>query len=98
MGDGCGVAVVSAGHVGITRSLGIVFNAADVLWMSEVRGMRGVGVVSEMCICLVRNGVGGVGGEWMRALGLGFTNPVCRSRGRVGHVSVFWLRWCGWCM
>ena len=19
------------------------------------------------------------------------------DRGSVGHVSVFWLRWCGWC-
>ena len=28
------------------------------------------------------------GGEWMRGLGLGFTNPV-------GRVYVFWLRWCG---
>ena len=34
------------------------------------------------------------GAEWMRELGLGFTNPV-GTRG-VGHVSVFWLRWCGW--
>ena len=35
-------------------------------------------------------------GEWMRELGLGFTNPV-GTGGSVGHVSVFWLRWCGWC-
>ena len=33
------------------------------------------------------------GGEWMRELGLGFTNPVGTYRGSVGHVSVFWL--CG---
>ena len=33
------------------------------------------------------------GGEWVTELGLCFTNPV----GSVGHVSVFWLRWCGWC-
>ena len=26
-----------------------------------------------MCMCLAR---GGVGGQWMRGLGLGFTNPV----------------------
>ena len=26
-----------------------------------------------MCMCLAR---GGVDGEWMRGLGLGFTNPV----------------------
>ena len=36
------------------------------------------------------------GGEWMRELGLGFTTPV-GDRGSVGHVSVFWLRWSGWC-
>ena len=27
-------------------------SAADVLWMSVVRGMRGVGGVCEMSICL----------------------------------------------
>ena len=36
------------------------------------------------------------GGEWMRELGLGFTNPV-GTGGVSGHVSVFRLRWCGWC-
>ena len=46
--------VVSAGHVGGTRSSGIVSNAADVLWMSVVRGMRGVGKVCEMCMCAAR--------------------------------------------
>ena len=35
--------------------------------------------------------------EWMRELGLGFTDPV-GTRGSVGRLSVFWLRWCGWCM
>ena len=54
----------------------IVSSAADVLWMSVVRGMRGVGEVYEMCICLARGCVGEEGGEWMRGLGLGFTNPV----------------------
>ena len=34
-------------------------SAADVLWVSVVRGMRGVGEVCEMCMCLVRGGVGG---------------------------------------
>ena len=28
------------------------------------------------CMCLARGGVGGEGGEWMRELGLGFSNPV----------------------
>ena len=35
------------------------------------------------------------GGEWMRELGLGFTNHL-GAGGSVGHVSVFWLQWCGW--
>ena len=48
------------------------------------------------CVCvLARGGVGGEGGEWMRELGLGFTNPLGTGGGSVGHVSVFWLRWCG---
>ena len=45
-----------------------------------------------MCMCLARCGVGGEGGEWMRGLGLGFTNPV----GTGGMLDVFWLRWCRW--
>ena len=36
-------------------------SAVGVLGMSVVRGMRGVGVVSEMCMCLVRDCVGGEG-------------------------------------
>ena len=54
-GDGiAGVVVVSAGHVGGTHGSGIVSSAADVLWMSVVRGMRGVSEVCEMCMCLFR--------------------------------------------
>ena len=34
--------------------------------MSGVRGIRGAGVVCEMCMCLAWSGVGGEGGEWMR--------------------------------
>ena len=68
--------VVSAGHVSGTRSSGIVSSAADMLWMIVVRGMRVVGGVCEMCMCLALRVVGGEGGEWMRGLGLGFTNPV----------------------
>ena len=59
--------MVSAGHVGGTRCSGIVSSASDVLWM------RGVGELCEMCMCLAR---GGVGGEWMKGLGLDFTNPL----------------------
>ena len=66
--------MLSAGHAGGTRGSGIVSSAADVLWMSVVRGLRGVGGVCDMC--LARGGVGGDGPEWMRGLGLGFTNPV----------------------
>ena len=66
--------VVSARHVGGTRGSGIVSSAADVLWMSAVRGMRGVG---GECTCLDGGGVGVEGGgEWMRRLGLGFSNLV----------------------
>ena len=61
-----------------------------MLWLSVVRGIRGVGGVCEMYMCLARGGVGGEGGEWMRGLGLGFTNPV--GTGEVLDVCVFWLR------
>ena len=41
MGRGEGVIAVSAGHeyVGDTRGSAIMSSAADVLWMSVVRGM-----------------------------------------------------------
>ena len=42
--------VVSAGHVGGTRGSSTVSSAVDMLTMSVVRGMRGVGGVCEMCI------------------------------------------------
>ena len=44
--------VVSAGQVGGARGSGIVSSATDVLWMSVVCWMRGVGGVCEMCMCL----------------------------------------------
>ena len=52
---------MSAVHVGGTHDSCIVFSAAHVIWMSVVRGMRGVGEVCEMCMCLARGGVGGEG-------------------------------------
>ena len=88
--------MVSAGHVGGTRAPGIVSNAAEVIWMSVVRGMRGVGEVFEMCMCLAQGGVGGEGVEWIRGLGIGLYQS-CENRGNVGWVSVFGWRWCGWC-
>ena len=51
--------MVSVGHVGGTRGSSIVYSADDMLWMSVVCGMRGVGSVCEMCMCLSRGGVGG---------------------------------------
>ena len=50
---------MSAGHGYVcgTRGSGIVSSAADVLGMSVVRGMRGVG---GMCMCLARGGRGEV--------------------------------------
>ena len=48
------------------NGLGIVSNAAEVLCISVVRGMRGVAGVCEMC--LARGGVGVEGGEWIRFL------------------------------
>ena len=54
-----------------TRGSGVLSSTCDVL-------VKGVGGVCDMFMCLARGGVGGVwgGGEWMRELGLGFTNPV----------------------
>ena len=74
-----------------TRGSGVLSSTGDVLEMSVVRGL---GEVCDMCMCLARGGVGGEGGEWMRGLGLGFTNPV--GTGGVVDVCVFWMRWCRW--
>ena len=52
-----------------TRGSGVLSSTGDVL-------VRGVGGVCDMCMCLAWGGVGGEGGEWMRELGLGFTNPL----------------------
>ena len=51
--------MVSAWHVGGTRGSGIVSSAADVLWMSVVRGMKGGGEVCEMYMCLAWGWIGG---------------------------------------
>ena len=89
--------MVSSRHVGGTRGSGMVSSATDVLWMSVVRVMSGVGGVCEMCMCFARGGVGGEGGELMKGLGLDFTNPVgtwevldvclCFGCGGVGSVG-----------
>ena len=93
---------------GGTRGSGVLSSADDVLEMSVVRG---VGGVCDMYMCLARGRVGGVGGEWMRGLGLGFTNPggtggkwdmcLCFGCGGVGGVGGERLgprsRRVGWC-
>ena len=63
--------MVSAGQVGCTRGSGIVSSAADVLWMSRVREMRGIGGVCGMCLARVAGWVKrGVSGckDWVWAL------------------------------
>ena len=64
VGSGGGVVVVSA-YMGGTRCSGVLASACDVLEMSVVRG---VGGVCDMCMCLARGEVGGVGGDWVWAL------------------------------
>ena len=83
---------MNAGHeyVGGTRGSGIMSTAADVLGMSVVRGMRGVGGVYEMCMCLARDVVGGEGDE---RIGFGLYQS-CGNRGSVGRVFGLW--WCRW--
>ena len=41
-------------YVGGTRGSGFVSNAADMLRMSMMRGMRGAAGVCKMCMCLAR--------------------------------------------
>ena len=82
--------VVVSAYMGGTRSSGVLSSASDVL---EISVVRGIGGVCDMCMCLAR---GGVGGEWVIGLGLGFPNSG-GTRGKMGYVSVFWLRWSGWC-
>ena len=89
VGSGAGVAAVSA-YMGGTRGSGDLSSAYDVLEMSVVRG---VGGVCDMCMCFARGGVVGVGGEW---IGVGLYQ-FWRNMGKLGYVSVFWLRWCRWC-
>ena len=84
-----------------TSGSGVLSSTGDVL-------VRGVGGVCDMCMCLARGGVGGEGGEWMRELVLGFTNPLgtggvclCFGCGGVGGVGGEWLGQgsgaVGWC-
>ena len=60
----------------------VLSSTCDVLEMSVVRC---VGGVCNMCMYLAR------GGEWIRELGLGFTNPV----GTGGVLDVYLCFGCG---
>ena len=86
--------VAVSAYMGDTRGSGVLTSAGDVLETSVVRG---IGRVCDMCMCLARGGVGGVVDEWVRGLGLGFTNPggtgrkwdmcLCFDVGGVGGVG-----------
>ena len=65
------IRVRESAYLGGTRGSGVLSNAGDELEMCVVRG---VGGVCDMCMCLARGRVGGVGGECVTGLGLGFTN------------------------
>ena len=67
---------LSAWNVGATRGSGIVSSAADVLWMSVVRGMRGVGEVCDMCTYTYTVFDSGRQDE---RIGFGLINPVRRG-------------------
>ena len=74
-------------YMGGTRGLCVLSSVGDVLEISVVIDVGGV------CMCLAQGLAEGVEGEWVRGLGLGFTNP-----GRTGEkwdMCVFCLRWCG---
>ena len=75
-GGGGGAVGVTAGHVGGTRGSGIVSSAAGVLGISVVRGMRDVGGVCEMCMCLARGGVSGRE-DWIWALPILWKQGEC---------------------
>ena len=73
-----GGVVVDSECMSGTHGSGVLSSTGDVLEMSVVRGLGGV---CYMCMCLARAGMGGERGEWMRELGLGFTNPVGTGAG-----------------
>ena len=77
---------MSAVYVGGTRGSCIVTSAADVLWMSVVRRMQEL-VEYMRCVCVWL----WAESEWMRGLGLGFTNPV----GTGGALDVCLCLGCG---
>ena len=79
--SGGGVVAASV-YMGGKRGSGVLASAGDVPEMSVVIG---VGGVCDMCMCLARGGVGGVGGD---RIGFGLYQ-FWRNMGKVGYVSVF---------
>ena len=78
-GSGGGVAVLSAGRCD-TRGSGVVSSAVDLLDMSVVCGLRGIGGVCEMCMCLAW-------GRWDvcgKRIGFGLYQ-FCRKSGWLGQ-------------
>ena len=59
----CGCGECRACEWNTSRGSRIVSSTANVLGMSVVCGIKGVGGVCEMCMCLARGGVGGEGVE-----------------------------------
>ena len=93
--------VVIAGHVAGTRGSGIVSSVADV------RGMRGVGGICDMCMCLARGSVGAEGmsgaGDWVWALPILWEQGecwtcVCAAVVWVGILDQGLERWCYVCV
>ena len=92
------VVSVSAVHesMGGTRDSGIVSSANDLLEMSVVRGMRGVGGVCEMC--MARGGMRGEGWvEWVLLIRWSGGVCLCLGCGGVGGVGGNgWAAWVCW--
>ena len=57
-GDGNADVGAECEYMGCTRGSGVASNAANLLEMSVVRDVRGVGGVCKMCMCLAWGGVG----------------------------------------
>ena len=57
-----------------------------------------MGGVCVMCMCLARVGMGSVGCQWLRELGLGFTNPggTWGKSGLCFGCGVGGGRWAAW--
>ena len=84
VGFGGGVVAVSA-YMGGTRGSGVLASAGDVL---EISVVRSVGGVYDICMCLARGMVGGVGGD---RIGLG----LCQFWRNMGKWEICLCFCCG---